>query len=82
MFFKRFSLHRKKHELCIFVNRKWLQAISSVKTKICKTLFLNILALVISFLLRNSLIQKVWVDLINKRQHKTQGFLGKITESH
>ena len=38
--------------------------------------------LVISFLLHNNLIHKVWVDLINERQHKTQGFLGKISESH
>ena len=37
--------------------------------------------LVISFLLHN-LIHKVWVDLINKRQPKAQGFLGKISESH
>ena len=35
-------------------------------------IFLNICtpALVISFLLNNSLIHKVWVDLINERQHK------------
>ena len=32
--------------------------------------------------LNNNLIHKVWVDLINERQHKTQGFLGKIRESH
>ena len=37
--------------------------------------------LVISFLLHN-LIHKVWVDLINERQPKAQGFLGKISESH
>ena len=30
----------------------------------------------------DSLIHKVWVDLVNERQHKTQGFLGKISESH
>ena len=39
-------------------------------------------ALVISFLLHNNLIHKVWVDLINKRQHETQGFLGKTSEPH
>ena len=42
----------------------------------------NIPALVISCLLHNNLIRKVWVDLINERQHNTQGFLGKISESH
>ena len=41
-----------------------------------------ILTLVISFLPHNNLIHKVWVDLINERQHKTQGFLGKISESY
>ena len=30
-------------------------------------------ALVISFLLHNNLIRKVWVDPINERQHKTPG---------
>ena len=39
-------------------------------------------ALVISFLLHNTLIHKIWLDLINERQQKTQGFLGKISESH
>ena len=41
-----------------------------------------ILTLVISLLLHNNLIHKVWVDLINERQHETQGFLGKISESN
>ena len=61
----------------IFVNRKWLKAISSVKTKI---LFWNVHIGpgYISFLLHNNLIHKVWVNLTNGRQHKTQGFLGKI----
>ena len=36
---------------------------------------------VISFLLHNNLIHKVWVDLINERQQKTHGFLGKISKS-
>ena len=39
-------------------------------------------ALVISFLLYNNLIHRVWVDLIDERQHKTKGFLGKISKSH
>ena len=50
MIFKRFPLQRKKPELCLFVNMKCLKAISSVKTKIFKTLFLNVPALFISFL--------------------------------
>ena len=50
MIFKRFPLQRKKPELCLFVNMKCLKAISSVKTKIFKTLFLNLPALFISFL--------------------------------
>ena len=73
--FKRFALQRKILNFVIFLNRKCLKAISSVKKK-SETL------LVISFLLRNNLIHKVWIDLINERQHKTQGFLGKISESH
>ena len=36
-----------------------------------------ILVLVISFLLHNNLIHKVWVDLINERQQNIHGFLGK-----
>ena len=53
----------------MFVKRKYLKAISSVKRKI---LFWNtyIFALVISFSLHNNLIYKVWVDLIKERQHK------------
>ena len=39
-------------------------------------------ALAISFLLRDNLIHKVWVDLINEKQQKTRGFLGKISKSH
>ena len=38
--------------------------------------------MIISFLLRNNLIYRVWFDLIHERQHKTQGFLGKMSESH
>ena len=67
----------------MFVNRKCLKAISSVKTKIFETLFLNIYTgLVISLLLDNNSIHKVWVDLINERQHKTRVILRKTSESH
>ena len=45
------------------------------------TLFEYIPALVISFLLHNNLIRKVWVDLKNERQHKTQSFLAKKSKS-
>ena len=38
-------------------------------------------ALVISFLLYNNVIHKVWVNLITERQNKSQNFLGKISES-
>ena len=41
MIFKSFSLHRKKPELCNIVNRKYLKATSSVKTKIFETLDLG-----------------------------------------
>ena len=56
MIFKRFPLQRKKPELCLFVNRKCVKAISSVKTKIFKTLFLNVPALFISFLGATSIL--------------------------
>ena len=74
MIFKRFSLQRKKPELYLWT---WLKAISSVKTKV-----LFGLGYYIQFMLRNNLFHKVWVDLINARQHKSQGFLGNIGESH
>ena len=45
-------------------------------------LFLNVYTLVISFLLHNNLIHKVWFDLTNERQPKTPGFLDKISEPH
>ena len=66
MILKDFHFREKNLNFVIFVNRKCLKAISSVKTKI---------------LFGNNLIHKVWVDLINERQHKTPGFLGKISES-
>ena len=40
--FKRFSIQRKKMNFVMFVNRKYLKAISSVKIKIFQTLFWNI----------------------------------------
>ena len=51
--------------------------------KILKSKFLSkknsqMQALVISFFQYNSLIDKAWVDLINKREYETEGFLGKI----
>ena len=66
--FEIFSLHRKKPELCIFVIRKCLKTISSVKKKFSKRFFgVCIPALVILCSLHNNLIHKVWVDLINER---------------
>ena len=32
--------------------------------------------------LHNNLTHKVWVDLVNERQLKTQSFLGKISKPH
>ena len=84
MIFKRFALHRKKHELCDICEQEMLKSnFFSKKQKFSKRSFgIYIWALVVLFLLRNNLIHKVWIDLINERQHKTQGFLGKISESH
>ena len=95
--FKRFSLFNvcviteNSKNFVIFVNRKWLKVISSVKAK-NKTfskkkykflkpffkLFLNIYipALVTSFLLYINLIYKVWVYLINERQQIDSRFQG------
>ena len=42
MAFKRFSLPRKMLNFVIFVKKKCFKAISSVKTNIFETLFLNI----------------------------------------
>ena len=42
MIFKRFSLQKKTLNFAIFVNRKCLKAIYSIKTKIFETLFWNI----------------------------------------
>ena len=82
MIFKRFSFHRKKSNFLILVNKKCLKAISSVKTKIFETLFLNIY---LPWLFHSHyitiLIHKLWVDLKNERKHKTQSFLAKISKS-
>ena len=42
MIFKRFSLQRKKPELCNVCEQEMLKSNSSVKTKIFETLFWNI----------------------------------------
>ena len=81
--FKRFSLQRKNPELCYVCEQEMLKSnFFSKKKNFRNTLLEYIAALVIWFLLPNNLIHKVWVDLINERQHKTQGFLGKISESY
>ena len=51
MIFKRFSLHRKNLNFVQFVNWKCLKAISSVKTRIFETLFLNIYTILGYFIL-------------------------------
>ena len=83
MIFKRFSLHRKKPELCNICEQEMLKSNFFSKKNFFETLVWNTYTgLVVSFLLQNNLIHKVWVDLINKRQHRTQCFLGKMSESH
>ena len=71
MIFKRFSLPRKKPKLCNTCEQEMLNS-NFFSKNFCS-------ALVISFLLHNNLIHKVWVHLINEQHH---GFLGKISESH
>ena len=81
--FKRFSLQRKKTELCYIREQEMLKSNFFSKNKNFRNVLVEYIpALVISFLLHNSLIQKVWVYPINERQHETQGFFGKISESH
>ena len=77
-----FSFHKKKKsDFCNICEQEKLKSNFCSKNK--NTLLEYILALVIiSFLLHNNLIHKVWVDLTNEKQHKTQGFLGKMSESH
>ena len=83
MIFKRLSLQRKRPELCYICEQEMLKSNFFSKNKNFRNALLGyILALVISFIVHNKLIHKVWVDLINERQHKTQGFLSKISESH
>ena len=83
MIFKRFSLHRIKPELCNICEQEILKSNFFSKNKRSFQSFeMYIPALVISFLLHNNFIHKVWVDLINERQHRNQGFMDKITKSH
>ena len=83
MIFKTFSLQRKKPELCYICEQEMLKSNFFNKNKnFRKALLEYIPALVISFLLHNNLIPKVWVNLINESQHKTRVFWGKISESH
>ena len=83
MIFKRFSPQRKKPELCYICEQEILKSNFLIKNKNFRNALLEYIpALVISFLQNNNLIRKVWIDLMNERQHKTQGFLGKISESH
>ena len=83
MIFKRFSLQRIKPELCYSCEQEMLKSNFFSKNKnFQNTLLKYIPTLVISFLLHNNLIHKVWVKLINERKHKTQGFFGKISKSH
>ena len=74
----RFSLPRKKPELGNICEQEMLESNFFSKDKNAQ----KYSALAISFLLRDNLIHKVWVNLINERQHKTRGFLGKISKSH
>ena len=78
MIFEKFSLHRKKPELCNICEQEMLKSNFFSKNKNFRnalfSLEIYILALVTSFLLHNNLIHKVLVDLINERQHKTRFF--------
>ena len=78
--FKRFSLQRKKTELCYICEQEILISNFFSKNKN----FLNALLdyIPITYQIHNNLIHKVWLNPINERQHKTKGFLGKISESH
>ena len=65
----RFSFHRKKSDFCNICEQEKLKSNFFNKNK--NTLLEYILALVIiSFLLHNNLIHKVWVGLTNEKQHK------------
>ena len=80
---KNFSFTEKNLNFVIFVNKKSLKAISSESfgNHFSSSFSMYIRALVISFLLHDKLIHKVWFDLTNERQPKTQGFLDKISET-
>ena len=83
MIFKGFSRQRKKPELWYICEQEMLKSNFFSRNKnFWNAFFEYILALVILFSLHTNLIHKVWVDLINERQHKTQRYLGKIRESH
>ena len=81
-----------------FINRKCLKTTSSVKSKkklpnlfkerIFETIFLNLflkIYIIIGYYhgtTHINLIHKVWVNLINERQQKTHGLVGKKSEFH
>ena len=69
MIFKRFSLQRKKTEFCYVCEQAMLKSnFFSRHKNFGKAVFEYIPALVVSFLLHNNLIHKVWDDMINERQ--------------
>ena len=81
MIFKR--LQRKKTKLCYICEQEMLKSNFFSKNRSSWNALLEYIpALVIWFLRHNNLIHKVWVDLINERKNKTQGFLGKISKFH
>ena len=83
MIFKRFQFREKKPELCYICEQEILKSNFFSENKNFRNAVLEYVpTLLISFLLHSNLIYKVWVGLTNERQHKTQGFLGKIRQSH
>ena len=83
MIFKRFSLQRQKSELCYICQQEMLKSNFFSKNKSFRNSLLEYIHwpwLFHSYY--NNLIHKVWVHLINEKQHKTQVLLGKISESH
>ena len=79
MIFKRFHFTEKNLKF-VFVNRKYLKKSSFSKNKkFSKRSFLTYIpALVISFLLHDNLIHKLWVDLINDRCSHLDVFCKKL----
>ena len=68
MIFKRLSLQRKRPELCYICEQEVLKSNFFSKNKNFRNALLEYIpALVISFIVHNKLIHKVWVDLINER---------------